>query len=136
MRESDDRPACKRTLAKVVPPPSLGVPLSLAMLTAAFSILAEASPEDAKRANLYQVGMIAFMIVIFYVMLIRPQQKQAKKQAELLKGLKKGDKVVTSSGIIGVVTGIQDNAVTLRSADTKLEVQKSAISQVTGSVED
>jgi preprotein translocase subunit YajC len=99
------------------------------------ALLGQATPEDAKRANLYQVGMIAFMIVIFYVMLIRPQQKQAKQQAELIKGLKKGDKVVTSSGIIGVVTGIQDNAVTLRSADTKLEVQKSSITQVTGSVE-
>ena len=95
-----------------------------------------ASPEEQKRAMLMQFGMIAFMIVIFYVMLIRPQQKQAKQQAALIKALKKGDKVVTSSGIIGVVTGIQDNAVTLRSADTKLEVQKSSISQVTGSVED
>ena len=109
------------------------------MLSFAPSILAllgQTNPEDAKRANLYQVGMIAFMIVIIYVMLIRPQQKQAKQQAALIKALKKGDKVVTSSGILGVVTGIQDNAVTLRSADTKLEVQKSSISQVTGSVED
>lgn len=107
----------------------------LTVIPSLIALLGEATPEDAKRANLYQMGIIAFMVVVFYVMIIRPQQKQAKQQADLVKGLKKGDKVVTTSGIIGVVTGIQDNAVTLRSADTKLEVLKSSISQVTGSVE-
>ena len=84
---------------------------------------------------LMQFGMIAFMILIFYVMLIRPQQTQAKKQAALLKGLKKGDKVVTSSGIVGVVTNVADDLITVRSADTKLDLQKSAITQVTGRAE-
>lgn len=96
---------------------------------------AGSSPEEQKRAMLMQFGMIAFMILIFYVMLIRPQQKQAKKQAALLKGLKKGDKVVTSSGIVGVVTNVTDDLVTVRSAETKLDLQKSAITQVTGRAE-
>ena len=96
---------------------------------------AGASPEDQKRAMLMQFGMIACMVLIFYVMLIRPQQKQAKKQKELLSGLKKGDKVVTSSGIVGVVTNVADDLVTVRSADTKLDLQKSAITQVTGRTE-
>ena len=94
-----------------------------------------ASPEEQKRAMLTQVGMIAFMIVIFYVMMIRPQQKQAKQQKELLKAIKKGDKVVTTSGIIGIITNVTDDVVTIRSADTKLDVQKSAITQVTGRAE-
>jgi preprotein translocase subunit YajC len=89
-----------------------------------------ASPEDQKRAMLMQVGMIVFMLVIFWVLLIRPQQKKAREQSDLLKSLKSGDKVVTSSGIIGVVTSVRDDAVTVRSADTKLEFQKGSISQI------
>jgi len=96
---------------------------------------AGSSPEDQKRAMLMQFGMIAFMILIFYVMLIRPQQTQAKKQAELLKGLKKGDKVVTSAGIVGVVTNVADDVVTVRSSETKLDLLKSSITQVTGRAE-
>ena len=88
-----------------------------------------ASPEEAKRAMLMQVGMIAFMVVIFYVMLIRPQQNQAQK--ELMSQLKKGDKIVTSSGIIGIVTNVADDVVTIRSGETKLDLQKSAVTQVT-----
>ena len=77
-----------------------------------------------------QVGMIVFMLVIFWVLLIRPQQKKAKEQADLLKNLKAGDKVVTSAGILGVVTSVRDDAVTLRSAETKIEVQKGSITQI------
>ncbi len=105
-------------------------------ITAVHSLLAlappapNASPEDQKRAMLMQVGMIVFMLVIFWVMLIRPQQKKAREQSDLLKGLKAGDKVVTSSGIIGVVTSVRDDAVTLRSAETKIEFQKASIAQI------
>lgn len=94
-----------------------------------------ASPEEQKKNMLMQFGMIAFMIVIFYVMLIRPQQKQAKTQKELLSGLRKGDKIATSSGIIGIVTNVSDDVVTIRSADTKLDLQKTAITQITGRAE-
>lgn len=89
-----------------------------------------ASPEDQKRAMIMQFGMIAFMIVIFWVLMIRPQQKKAKEQAELLKTLKSGDKVVTSSGILGIVTSVRDDSVTLRSGESKLEVQKSTVTHI------
>lgn len=88
------------------------------------------SPEDQKRAMIMQIGMIVFMVVIFWVLLIRPQQKRAREQADLIKTLKTGDKVVTTAGILGVVTSVRDDAVTIRSADTKLEVQKSSVSQI------
>lgn len=73
---------------------------------------------------------LVLMIVVFYFLLIRPQQKQARQQDELRKGLKKGDKVVTSSGILAVVVGVKDRTVTIRSEDTKLEILKSAVAQV------
>ncbi|MCW5558388.1 MAG: preprotein translocase subunit YajC [Verrucomicrobiae bacterium] len=89
-----------------------------------------ASPEEQKRQMLMQVGMIVFMVVIFWVLLIRPQQKKAREQADLLKTLKAGDKVATTSGILGIITSVRDDAITLRSGDTKLELQKAAVTQI------
>lgn len=77
--------------------------------------------------------MIPFvlMIVVFYFILIRPQQKKAKQHQELLKQIKAGDRVLTSSGIIGTVISVKEKSISLRSADTKLEILKSAIAEVT-----
>ena len=77
------------------------------------------------------VGMMALMVVVFYVVLLRPQQKRAKEQANLLKAVKPGDKILTSGGIVGVVLTVKESTVTIRSADTKLEITKSAITSIT-----
>jgi preprotein translocase subunit YajC len=73
---------------------------------------------------------LALMIVVFYFLLIRPQQKQARQQEELRKALKKGDKIVTSSGILATVVTVKDRSVSIRSDDAKLEILKSAVAQV------
>ncbi len=70
------------------------------------------------------------LVIVFYFILIRPQQLRAKQQAKLIAGLKSGDKVVTSSGIIGVVTSVKDRTVSLRSADAKMEVTKSSVTEI------
>src|SRR5205809_5153703 len=71
------------------------------------------------------------MVVIFYFLLIRPQQQRQKQADQMLKALKKGDRVVTTGGIIGTVIGIDDAKATLRIAeDTKVEFTKSSIVQV------
>jgi preprotein translocase subunit YajC len=77
------------------------------------------------------VGMIALFGVMMYLLMIRPQQKKAREHDTLMKGLRAGDKVVTTSGILGVVLSIKDKSVSIRSADTKLEILKSAIAEVT-----
>jgi preprotein translocase subunit YajC len=77
------------------------------------------------------LGTFALFGVVLYFLMIRPQQVKAKQHTELLKALKPGDKIVTSSGIIGVVVSVKEKAVSIRSADTKLEVLKSAITDVT-----
>ena len=59
---------------------------------------------------------IILMIAIFYFLLIRPQQKKAKQHREMLTALKKGDKVVSSGGLHGVITGITDDLVTMEIA--------------------
>src|SRR5437868_3045366 len=61
-------------------------------------------------------GMLAIFGVMFYLLMIRPQQKRASEHEKLLKALKPGDKVVTTSGIVGVVVTMKDKSVTLRSA--------------------
>ena len=60
----------------------------------------------------------ALIFVIFYFLVILPQQKRSKQQKSLLEALKKGDKVVTASGIWGTLTNLGKETVTLQIADT------------------
>ncbi len=73
---------------------------------------------------------LVLLLVVFYFVLIRPQQKKAKEHQQLLTTLRPGDKVVTSGGIVGTVLAVKDKAVTLRSADAKLEITKGAVSEI------
>ena len=75
--------------------------------------------------------MIALIFVIFYFLLIRPQQKKQKEHQKMLEGVKKGDTVVTSGGMYGTVVGVKDNVVVLKIAENvKVEFAKGSISQV------
>ena len=60
---------------------------------------------------------MVFMVVIFYFLLIRPQQKKAKEHKALLENLKRGDRIITSGGIIGTIINIDDQIVNLEVAD-------------------
>lgn len=79
----------------------------------------------------YTLGMFVILGFMFYFVMIRPQQKKAREHAELLKAIKPGDKVLTSGGILGVVVSVKERTVAIRSADTKLEILKSAVSEIT-----
>jgi preprotein translocase subunit YajC len=73
------------------------------------------------------IGMFAIM----YFLIIRPQQKQRKDREALLSAVKKGDRVVTSSGLYGTVVGLSEHTVTLKVADqVKLEFERSAIARI------
>jgi preprotein translocase subunit YajC len=72
---------------------------------------------------------ILLMFVIFYFLLIRPQQKQARKQQDFIKGLKAGDRVVTSGGLHGEVKGLTETTITLEIAEkVRVKVTRSAVS--------
>jgi preprotein translocase subunit YajC len=73
---------------------------------------------------------MVLIFVVMYFLMIRPQSQQRKKQSKLLEALKSGDKVVTSSGIVGVVITVKDSTVSLRSADAKMEVTKASVAQI------
>lgn len=79
------------------------------------------------------LSLVPFVLifVIFYFLLILPQQKRQKQQKAMLDDLKKGDKVITASGIWGTVTNLGKTTVTLQIADnTKIKIQKEHISKL------
>jgi len=84
--------------------------------------------EDPTGQMIKMLLMFAVFGVMMWVLMIRPQQKKAKEHETLMATLKAGDWVVTSGGILGVVVAVKDRTVSLRSADTKIEVLKSAVS--------
>jgi len=91
------------------------------------------TPQQGQSAAPAWMNMVPFvlLIVVFYFALIRPQQKKAKDHAQLLKTVRPGDKIVTSGGVVGVIITVKENTITLRSADAKFEITKSAIAEIT-----
>lgn len=77
---------------------------------------------------------LVFLFIVFYFLLIRPQQKKQKDQANMISKLERNDEVITSGGIHATVVSVGDSTVSLRVADNvRIEVEKSSISQVTKS---
>lgn len=74
---------------------------------------------------------MVLLIVVFYLVLIRPQSKKAKEHAAMLKTVRKGDEVVTSGGVVAEVVTVKEKTVVVRSMDAKFEVNKSAITEIT-----
>ena len=74
-----------------------------------------------------QLGLIA---LVFYFLIIRPQSQARKRHEAILENLKKGDEVVTSGGIMGKVTNIQDTRVTVETGSAEIVVHRQRITQV------
>ncbi len=71
---------------------------------------------------------LVVIFVLFYFMIIRPQMKAAKDQRAMISALQKGDEIITSGGIVGKVTKVTDDFVTVEiAANTEVTVQKQAI---------
>ena len=71
------------------------------------------------------------MLLIFYFLMIRPQQKRQKEVQKMLSAVKKGDRVLTASGLYGTVAGVKDDVLVLQIADNvKVEMVKSAVTGV------
>ena len=79
---------------------------------------------------------LILMFAIFYFLLIRPQQKKAKQHKAMLSAIKKGDRVVSSGGLHGVITGITDDVVTMEIAPkVRVKVSRGSIAGVLGRAE-
>jgi preprotein translocase subunit YajC len=82
-------------------------------------------------AVMTQLLFFAAIFAIFYFLLIRPQQKQKRDREAMLAAVKKGDRVVTSSGLHGTVVGLTDNTVTLKVADSvKLDFDRASLGRI------
>lgn len=79
-------------------------------------------------ANIVLFGSI---ILIFYFMIIRPQQKRAKERQQMVESMKKGDKIITAGGIHGTIVGVEDKIVLVQIADNvKIKVERSTIGNI------
>ena len=75
--------------------------------------------------------MIGVFFAIMYFMIIRPQNKRAKEHKALLDALSKGDEIVTNGGLLGKVTGLEENFITIQVADgVEVQVQRQAVAAV------
>ena len=95
-----------------------------------FGLLQEPETQSPGGAGSFLIPMI-LIIGIFYVVLFLPERKKQKKRKEMLDAMKKGDRVMTSSGLYGNVAQIQDDVVVLQVADgVRLRFNRVAIQQV------
>jgi preprotein translocase subunit YajC len=85
---------------------------------------------DPRAQLINTIGMFVLLGVMFYFVLIRPQQKKAKEQAAMLKSVRPGDKILTTGGILAVVITVKEKSLSIRSADSKMEITKSAIAEI------
>lgn len=90
-----------------------------------------ASPAAAAPNPIASFIPIILIFVIMYFILFRPQMRKQKEQAALVSQLKTGDRVVTSSGIHGLISNVKDRTVIVKIADNvKIEMEKTAVSNV------
>lgn len=96
-----------------------------------WALAAPPEGQESPQSPIYLFGWLGIMIVIFYFILIRPQQRKEKERQALLSNVKSGDRVLFGGGIIGTVTNVKDNMFTIKIADkVKVDVARSAVSQV------
>ncbi len=89
------------------------------------------APNGGSGAVMTQLLFFAAIFAIFYFLLIRPQQRQKKEREAMLTSVKKGDRVVTASGLHGTVVGLNEQTMTLKVADSvKLDFDRSALGRI------
>jgi preprotein translocase subunit YajC len=82
-------------------------------------------------SSLFSLLPLVLIFVLFYFLLIRPQQRRAKQHKQMVAAMKVGDEVATNGGLIGRVTDLDDNCVTLKVATgVNVQVQRHAIAQM------
>ena len=100
------------------------------MHSSLFSFLAPPPGQQGSGAMMIVVIQIGALLAIFWFLLIRPQRMQAKQHDELLKGLKRGDEIVTSGGIVGKVVHLKDDRITIESGESRLVIERERVAKV------
>ena len=101
------------------------------MFSEAFAQTAGAAPGGGPQDLLLQFAPLVALLVLFYFLLIRPQQRRLKQHKDMISSVKRGDTVVLSSGVIGKVVRVEDAEVQVEIApNTNARVVKSMIAEV------
>jgi preprotein translocase subunit YajC len=90
-------------------------------------IMIAQAPAPAQSGGFEMFVPMILMIVIFYFLLIRPQTKREKERKKMVGALKSGDSVVTRGGVIGTVQSVKADTVTIRSLESKFELEKYSV---------
>lgn len=90
-----------------------------------------AAPAASAESTFTSLIPLILIFVIFYFLLLRPQMKRSKEHKQMVSSLAKGDEVVTSGGLLGKISKIDDSFITVEIAqDVKVQVQRSAVTSV------
>ena len=92
-------------------------------------LLAEAAATQKQPPIWTTLLQMVFIFVIFWVLLIRPQQKKQKALDQLVKELKVNDRVM-AGGIVGVVVSLKDRTINIRSGESKIEVMRGSVTEI------
>jgi preprotein translocase subunit YajC len=108
---------------------------SFALLLSSGAIFAQSAPKPATGSGWEgMMGIMPMMLIMFaviYFLMIRPEQKKQKSRQKMMSELKKGDKILTIGGVIGIVGNVKDGTVMVKIAEnTVVEVRKGAIAEV------
>ena len=95
------------------------------------TIMTDNVAAQAGRSGLVSIGMLLLMLVAFYFILIRPQRKKEKKDAEMRKNIQVGDEIVTAGGIVGIVCKLEEETLVIETGGdrSKLRIKRWAVSQ-------
>lgn len=87
--------------------------------------------QDGGAGVVGNIVLFGSIILIFYFMIIRPQQKRQKERKQMVESMKKGDKIVTAGGIHGTIVGIEDKTLLVQIADNvKVKVDRSSVGNI------
>ncbi|HEY6953357.1 MAG TPA: preprotein translocase subunit YajC [Bacteroidota bacterium] len=101
------------------------------MLSQLLLFMAPAGQDGGGAGIVGNVVLFGSIILIFYFMIIRPQQKRAKERQQMIDSMKKGDKIVTAGGIHGTIVGIEDKTLLVQIADNvKVKVDRSSVGNI------
>ena len=103
--------------------------MSLSNLFISSAYAADAAP--AQGGGMFSMLPLFLLIVVFYFLILRPQQKRAREQTAMIAALQKGDEIVTNGGLLGKVQKVGDNNLSLEVAENVVvQIQKSAVQSV------
>ena len=103
-----------------------------------FSIFADAANTTSTGQLLITFIPLVLIFVFFYLLILRPQKKQEKKDAQMRENLEVGDEIVTNGGIVGIVFSIKDDTVVIETGGdrSKIRIKKWAIAKVESTHDD